>query len=229
MLSLFDSVSKAFQRATSAVDALTEGTLKIYKNLEVYGMNLAEYAALPKTNGAAGEFLKWTKNGETKLLRFLYTSRDGSDIDVRRKKWDDDEKKYVYDTPDGKLTCVLNAVLYENGQPPKRVRWERSASFTEQACNGYWSKFPRIIDGVWEVTCTNPGTKEIKFAWFPVMGADLTNYPLPEGVSLENGQLLYTDVPATTPGDAHGSGEDTVSKVASYPDTKPAGARKYWE
>lgn len=185
-------------------------------------MNLSDYARMPKGGGASGEFLKWTKNGETKVLRFLYTSADGADIEVRKKKWDDDAKQFVYDTPDGKLTCTLNAVLYENGQPPKRVRWERSAAFTEQACNGYWSKFPRIIDGVWEVKCTNPGTKEIKFSWFPVMGADLTSYPLPEGVKLEGGQVVYENT-QTTPVNA------STSPAATSSNNNTSTPTKYWE
>lgn len=179
-------------------------------------MNLADYAARPKTGG--GEFVKWTQNGETKVLRFLYTSHDGADIEVVKKEWDDTQKKYVYDTPNGKLTCVLDCVLYENGQPPKKVRWERSASFTEQVCNGYWSKFPRIIDGVWEVTCTNPQTKEIKFAWFPVMGADLTTHPLPEGVSIKDGQVVF-------------AGAETASAPPPQASTPkaPSTPKKYWE
>lgn len=184
-------------------------------------MNLADYAKQPKNSGNAGEFLKWMMNGEVKVLRFLYTSHDGADIDVVKKCWDDTQKKFVYDTPEGKLTCSLNCVLYEEGQPPKRVRWERSAAFTEQVCNGYWSKFPRIIDGVWEVTCTNPGTKDIKFSWFPVMGADLTTHPLPDGVSVVDGRLVY-------------AGSDTASSIASASsqtqvNTQSSTPRKYWE
>lgn len=189
-------------------------------------MNLADYSAMPKGNGSAGDFLKWTKNGETRVLRFLYTSHDGSDIEVVKKCWDDEQKKYVYDTPEGKLTCVLNCVLYENGQPPKRVRWERSANFTEQICNGYWSKFPRIIDGVWEVTCTNPGTKEIKFSWFPVMGADLTTYPLPDGVSIQNGNIVYADNGSSMAQSAQGTAASSPTAQTSAPTTS---ARKYWE
>lgn len=190
-------------------------------------MNLAEFSQRPKQTGESGEFIKWTRNGESKVLRFLYTSHDGSDIEVVKKIWDDVQKKYLYDTPDGKLTCVLNAVLYEQGQPPKRVRWERSAAFTEQVCNGYWSKFPRIIDGVWEVTCTNPGTKEIKFAWFPIMGADLTSYPLPEGVSIQDGTVVFagssqsSNLPPTS--------NESQSRAQSTADTAPSSGSRYWE
>lgn len=151
-------------------------------------MNLSDYAKMPKADRA--DFLKWTANGEIKVIRILYDSRDGSDIPVIFKHWDDAQKKYVVgDTVNGKLTCVLDCVLYGtvvNGvfQPlpegPKLVKWERSAAFAENACNGYWSKFPRIKDGVWEVTCTNPGTKDIKFSWFPVQGADIMTHPIPE-------------------------------------------------
>ena len=188
-------------------------------------MNLAQYASMPKTNGNGGEFLKWTTNGESKIIRFLYTSHDGGDIEVVKKCWDDVQKKFVYDTPEGKLTCVLNAVLYENGKPPRRVRWERSASFTEQVCNGYWSKFPRIIDGVWEVTCTNPGTKDIKFSWFPVMGADFTSYPLPEGVSIQNGSVVYSDVASSSVG----MPQESPAPAPAQASTASTPARKYWE
>lgn len=180
-------------------------------------MNLADYSKRERSNS---NYLKFTRNGEVKVLRFLYTSKDGADIPVVKKCWDDEQKKFVYDTPEGKLTCSLSCVLYENGQEPKLVKWERSAAFTEQVCNGYWSKFPRIIDGVWEVTCTNPGTKDIKFAWFPITGADLTTYPLPEGVSIVNGQVVQeTSVNAP------------VSDVTTTPATTATttATKRYWE
>lgn len=195
-------------------------------------MNLADYSKMPK--GDTGEFLKWTKNGEVKVLRFLYTSNDGADIEVRRKYWDDEQKKYVYDTPDGKLTCVLSCVLYEEGQKPRRVRWERSAAFTEQICNSYWCKYPRIVDGVWEVTCTNPGTKDIKFSFFPVFGADFTTHPLPEGVSIKDGKIFMesanndtASVKAATT-DAVGSAPVTPASSATSTAQAPTG-HKYWE
>lgn len=188
-------------------------------------MNLAQYAQMPKSQG--GEFLKWTQSGETKILRFLYTSRDGADIEVVKKEWDDAQKKYVYDTPNGRLTCVLDCVLYESGKEPRKVRWERSANFTEQVCNGYWSKFPRIIDGVWEVTCQNPGTKDIKFSWFPVMGADLTTHPLPEGVSLEGGQVVYSQT--ATAQDSAPQTQAPSTTAPSAPASASTAPRKYWE
>lgn len=187
-------------------------------------MNLSEYSKMPKNTGGS-EFIKWTTNGETKILRFLYTSRDGADIAVRKKKWDDEQKRFVYDSPDGQLTCSLDCALYDvdkNGvvRGVKKVKWERSAAFTENACNGYWSKFSRIIDGVWEVTCTNPGTKEIKFAWFPVMGADLTTFPLPEGVSIVDGRVVYANNPA-----------EVADQISTEPAINSAAApkKKYWE
>ena len=196
-------------------------------------MNLAQYAQMPK--GQGGEFLKWTQSGETKILRFLYTSRDGADIEVVKKEWDDAQKKYVYDTPGGKLTCVLDCVLYEPGKAPRKVRWERSANFTEQVCNGYWAKFPRIIDGVWEVTCLNPGTKDIKFSWFPVMGADFTTYPLPEGISIENGSVVYavsaqaSAAAPSNPAPQVSSVAPSVATVATNESVPPTIPRKYWE
>lgn len=172
-------------------------------------MNLSDYSKLPKNNAS---YIKWTKNGEVKVLRFLYTSKDGADIEVRAKEWDEAQKRFVYDTPTGRLTCMIDCVLYEDGQEPKRVRWERSAAFVEQAVNGYWSKFPRIVDGVWEVTCTNPGTKDIKFAWFPVQGADFTTHPLPKDISIQNGKIVYGN-----------------QEQESSAEPEPTGAKRYWE
>lgn len=192
-------------------------------------MNLSDYSKMPrgKGNSGNGEFLKWTTDGEVKVLRFLYTSNDGADIAVRRKIWDDVQKKFIYDTPEGKLTCSLNAVLYEkdgNGNiTAKKVRWERSAAFTEQVCNGYWSKFPRIIDGVWEVTCMNPGTTEIKFSWFPVMGADFTKYPLPEGISLVDSQLVDSEASISN------NSENSPVTVREEPPVTTSRTTKYWE
>lgn len=187
-------------------------------------MNLSEYSKQPKSSGNNGEFLKWTTNGEVKVLRFLYTSKDGADISVVKKAWDDTQKKFVYDTPEGKLTCTLKAVLYEDGKPPKKVRWERSAAFTEQVCNGYWSKFPRIIDGVWEVTCTNPGTKEIKFSWFPVMNADFTTHPLPEGISIATDGTVVDNSNTSTD-----DGESSPATAASDSSATTPRTSKYWE
>lgn len=181
-------------------------------------MNLAQYAQMPK--GQSGEFLKWTQSGETKILRFLYTSRDGADIEVVKKEWSEEQHKFLYDTPSGRLTCVLDCVLYEPGKEPRKVRWERSANFTEQVCNGYWSKFPRIIDGVWEVTCQNPGTKDIKFSWFPVMGADFTTHPLPAGISIEGGSVVYSQTQVS-------DSSEVSSPVGQV--TTQASPRKYWE
>lgn len=182
-------------------------------------MNLADYASRPK-QGSSGEFIKWTQNGETKVLRFLYASHDGADIEVVKKIWSDEQGKFLYDTPDGKLTCALQCALYERDAQGniqvKRVRWERSANFTEQVCNGYWSKFPRIIDGVWEVTCTNPGTRDIKFAWFPVMGADLTTHPLPEGISIKDGRVVD-------------EGQPQAPQAPAQPQTQASTPKKYWE
>lgn len=187
-------------------------------------MNLSEYSRMPK--GSSSEFLKWTQNGESKILRVLYTSKDGSDIEVRKKKWDDEQKRFVYDSLDGQLTCSLDCALYDVDKSGvvrgvKKVKWERSAAFTENACNGYWSKFPRIIDGVWEVTCTNPGTKEIKFTWFPVMGADLTTFPLPDGVSIVDGQVVYENT--------QGGGDGEIPIDDPVPNQAAAPKKKYWE
>ena len=73
---------------------------------------------------------------------------------------------------------------------------------------------------MWEVTCTNPGTKEIKFSWFPVMGADFTTHPLPEGVKIEGGKVVFEQG-----SEGQKIGQTDISPASTTPQTP----KKYWE
>lgn len=143
-------------------------------------MNLAEYEKIETTSS---DYLKFEQTGETHYLRFLYLSGGdsmGSDVQCRRKKWDDDNHRYVYDTPDGSPTCLLRCIEYnEDGSNPRIVIWERSAYFCKTVLLPQWKNFPRIIDGVWKVTASNPKTMEATYSLFPVMNATTVTYPIP--------------------------------------------------
>lgn len=146
-------------------------------------MNLAEYEKLD-TGTSKGDFISFEKTGDTKYLRFLYTSggeKMGEDISIRRKKWDDVAHKYVYDTDDGTLTAVLEAIEYDvDGKNPRRVRWERSAYFCKNTLLPMFRNYPRIIDGVWKISASNPRTKDATYALFPVLDADTVKFPIIE-------------------------------------------------
>lgn len=144
-------------------------------------MNLAEYEKLD-TSSNRGDYIRFEKNGETRYLRFMYESGGeemGQDVNFRRKKWDDDQGKYIYDTEDGQLICALQCIEYdEDGSNPRKVQWEKSAYFCKNVLLPMWKNYPRIIDGVWKVTATNPKTRDASYALFPVLGADTIKFPI---------------------------------------------------
>lgn len=179
-------------------------------------MNLADYAKLDTGRGSGdrGEFISFEKTGDTKYLRFMYESggeKMGEDIPTRRKKWDDAQHKYIYDTEDGTQMCVLDCIEYdEDGKNPRRVRWERSAYFCKNTLLPMWKNYPRIIDGVWKVTATNPKTMDASYSLFPVMNADTIKYPIIEVEKKEATKEAPKAEPAAQP-------------------AAPAPKKKYWE
>lgn len=172
-------------------------------------MNLAEYEKMETVTG--GEYIKFESTGDTKYLRFMYESGGaemGKDVEFRRKKWDDENHKYVYDTEDGQLVCSLKCIEYDaDGSNPRNVIWERSAYFCKNTLLPMWKNYPRIIDGVWKVTATNPKTMDASYALFPVMNADTIKYPI----------IDRNSKPA----------EKTEQKPKE--ESKPAPKKKYWE
>lgn len=178
-------------------------------------MNLAQYEKLD-TERSNTSYIRFEKTGDAKYLRFLYESggeKMGEDVVFRKKYWDDEAKRYVYDTDQGQLVCALNCIEYDaDGKNPKMVIWERSAYFCKNTLLPMWRNFPRIIDGVWKVTATNPKTKEATYALFPVANADTIKYPIIE--SEESMPVVEGKPPFDT---------DTKEEV------KPAAKKKYWE
>ena len=175
-------------------------------------MNLAEYEKLD-TGFSKGDYIKFEKNGETRYLRFLYESggeKMGEDVQFRRKYWDEDAKKFVYDTDEGQLVCSLKVIEYDaDGKNPRRKIWERSAYFCKTVLLPMWKNYPRIIDGVWKVTATNPKTLEASYALFPVMNADTITFPIIEANEKTE--------------------EKSKKEPKEEPKKEPAPKKKYWE
>nr|DAH56632.1 MAG TPA: hypothetical protein [Caudoviricetes sp.] len=176
-------------------------------------MNLADYEKLDTKREFNDNFIKFEATGDTKYLRFMYTSGGdemGKDVEFRRKKWDEAQHKFVYDTEDGQLITALKCIEYDaDGKNPRPVRWERSAYFCKTVLLPAWRNYPRIIDGVWKVTATNPKDKTAAYSLFPVMSADTIKFPIIETV--EESKPVETKVEAPKP----------VEEV------KPK--KKYWE
>ena len=183
-------------------------------------MNLAEYEKLDNERSSRGDFIGFEKTGDTRYLRFMYESGGenmGADIPTRRKKWDEVAHKYVYDTEDGQLMCVLNCIEYDaDGSNPRRVRWERSAYFCKNTLLPMFRNYPRIIDGVWKITATNPKTMDASYALFPVMNADTIKYPISKDEPKEEGKPAEPAKEAQAPQPAQ-------------PATAAPQRKKYWE
>lgn len=175
-------------------------------------MNLSDYEKLDGGKEFNDNFIKFENTGDTKYLRFMYTSGGnemGKDVEFRKKKWDEENHKYVYDTEDGQLTTQLNCIEYdEDGKNPRIVRWERSAYFCKTVLLPMWRNYPRICDGVWKVTASNPKTKEATYSLFPVMSADTVKFP-----------IITENAPAEK------KSEPVEQKAAEEPRPK----KKYWE
>lgn len=174
-------------------------------------MNLLEYEKLDI--GGGSDYIKFENTGDTKYLRFMYESggdQMGADITFRRKFWDDENKKFIYDTDQGTLTCTLKCIEYDaDGKNPHNVVWERSAYFCKTVLLPMWRNYPRIMDGVWKVTASNPKTKEATYSLFPVMNADTVKYPI---IEQEKAQAVKEE-----------------TKEVKEEQKTPATKKKYWE
>lgn len=176
-------------------------------------INLADYEKMDTNKEFVDNFIRFENSGDTKYLRFMYASGGetmGKDVEFRRKKWDEEQNKFVYDTEDGQLITQLRCIEYDaDGKNPRIVRWERSAYFCKTVLLPAWKNYPRIMDGVWKVTATNPRDKSATYSLFPVMNADTIKFPIIE----EEKKTEESPAPAK------------VEKPAEDPKPK----KKYWE
>lgn len=187
-------------------------------------MNLAEYKELDFVQSAT-DYIRFENTGDTKHLRFLYTSggdKMGEDIVFRRKFWDESAHKYVWDTDEGSYVAQLQAIEYDpDGKNPRKVVWERSAYFCKTVLLPMWKNYPRIIDGVWKVSATSPRTKDASYSLFPVVDATTATYPIIEETS--KADFVPQIEPKVTPVVSVKKAEEKVSPAQS-----PA-KKKYWE
>lgn len=180
--------------------------------------NLADYE---KMDTVKSQYVKFEKTGDTKFFRFMYKSGGnemGKDIPIRRKQWDEESRKFIYDGPTGQSVCALQCIEYdEGGGNPRKVIWERSAYFCKNVLLPMWRNYPRICDGVWKVTATTPKTIEASYSLFPVLDADTISYPIIEDEDVENNA---------------GSNDAKTPKKVAKEVSKPAATapkKKYWE
>lgn len=177
------------------------------------GINLNDYEKLDSKE-FVDNYIRFESTGDTKYLRFMYYSGGdemGKDVEFRRKKWDEEQNKFVYDTDDGQLVTALKCIEYDaDGSNPRIVRWERSAYFCKTVLLPQWKNYPRICDGVWKVTATNPRDKSATYSLFPVMSADTIKFPIINDADPEVVKAVDDVMSSETP-------------------AAPAAKKKYWE
>lgn len=198
-------------------------------------MNLTQYEQVAKD---AGEFISFKAHGESKIIRFLYESGGvamGEDIILRKKFWDETTKKYIMDDPRGSYSAVLKVALYT----PKAdgtfdvtvAKWDRSGAFIRDVLLPAWRNYPKISEGVWKVTASNPGTKTAAYSLFPIIDANVIKYPLPESTApAAEDPVKAAHESANNADDEAPFDVDQPAAQASTPSASPAGAKKkYWE
>ena len=144
--------------------------------------------------GAAGDFIKWTQEGETKILRFLFD--DATTIESHRVYWDNETKQRIIDGDQGSYRIVFNCVEYDRGGAnPRRVRWDISEYLYNEYLSPYIEKDTPARNHVWEIKVRRPKTMDQSFICFEVAGATLDKYPIPDGVTTTSAGAAQPNAP----------------------------------
>lgn len=181
-------------------------------------MDLAKFAAMPREKG----FLKFTQNDNVKVIRFLYGAVVGVDeelgIPVRYQEFDQASKTVVYDTPNSKPTMSLKVAVYTSKNEFTVMTWNRRAdTFGADILLPLWeSAGGRICDTVYKVTCTQPGTLNAKFSFFPLK--DSATYAMPDLNAAAVAEVAQPAAPS-----APVASQPTAPVQQSFP-TQPASA-----
>ena len=147
--------------------------------------------------GASGDFIKWTQEGETKILRFLFD--DANSIESHRVYWDNETKQRIIDGDQGSYRIVFNCVEYDRGGAnPRRVRWDISEYLYNEYLSPYIEKDTPARNHVWEIKVRRPKTMDQSFICFEVSGATLDKYPIPEGGTTTSTGATQPNAPTYT-------------------------------
>ena len=147
--------------------------------------------------GASGDFIKWTQEGETKILRFLFD--DATTIESHRVFWDPDTKQRIVDGDQGSYRIVFNCVEYDRGGAnPRRVRWDISEYLYNEYLSPYIEKDTPARNHVWEIKVRRPKTMDQSFICFEVSNATIDKYPIPDGATTTSTGAAQPNAPTYT-------------------------------
>lgn len=141
---------------------------------------LAERRKMEEANGRGenGEFITFKAEGETKIIRFLFT--DASAVESHRKFYNEETKEWEIDGDRGSWKALFNCVEYEQGGAnPRRVRWELSEYLYNEYLSPYVEKDVPASKNVWEIKVRRPKTMDVSYIAFKLEEATEITYPIP--------------------------------------------------
>lgn len=171
--------------------------------------------------GASGDFIKFRAEGETRILRFLFT--DANSIESHKKYWDKEQSKWIIDGEQGSYKITFNCVEYDKGGAnPRRVRWELSEYLYNEYLSPYIEREVPASKNVWEIQVRRPGTMEVGYTAFKVDGATEVTYPIPDAAPSNNNAQAPAAAPAAKPTYAAAPQQAPVAQPAPAPAQQPA-------
>lgn len=143
---------------------------------------LAERRKMSQSTGSKenGEFIAFKTEGETKIIRFMFT--DANSLESHRKFYNEETKEWEIDGDRGAWKVLFNCIEYDKGGAnPRKVRWELSEYLYNEYLSPYVEKDVPASKNVWEIKVRRPKTMEVSYIAFRVDDADETTYPIPDG------------------------------------------------
>lgn len=145
----------------------------------------AQQAANPG-GGANGDFIKFKSEGETRILRFLFTDASTLESKLRYPMVQDAATGKWAEDPNGKgsYRVMLNCVEYNSdGKGARRVRLELSEYLYNEYLAPYIEKDVPASKNVWEVKVRRPGSMDVSYVAFKIEGATELTFPIPEATA----------------------------------------------
>lgn len=138
-------------------------------------MDLAKFAQLPPEEN--NNYLKFKAKDNIKIVRFLY--RTASEIQARQKLYDPQQRKVIWDTPEGKWTIQLKVAVYSDKDTFEIMTWDRSAAFGRDILLPQFEEVEGdICDQVYKIKCAKAGTIDASYTIVPVKDSD--TYAMPD-------------------------------------------------
>lgn len=173
-------------------------------------------------NGANGDFITFKVEGETKLIRFLFT--DATNLESHRKFYNEETKEWEIDGDRGSWKVLFNCVEYDvGGKNPRKVRWELSEYLYNEYLSPYVEKDNPASKNVWEIKVRRPKTMDVSYIAFRIEEATELTYPIP---TTANQATQSTKPTVEKPTYANANSEKNVASQPEVSNDSPVSAPK---